>query len=245
MTYFEGFIVPVPEANKDAFAKHAREMSPALRECGVRRQVEAWGADLPEGKLTDFRKAVDARPDETAVFAWFEYPNRAARDSANQSMMSDSSMAEMSTDIPFDAKRMILGGFEAVVEEGSGGGTFVDGIVAPVPTDRREEYAKLAAQNANVFIEFGATRVIESLGDDVPHGEATDFYRAVKAEPGETIAFSFIEWPDKSARDQAWQKIMQDERMQHGGGLFDGKRMFWGGFEKVVDTASAPASADA
>ena len=77
---------------------------------------------------------------------------------------------------------------------------------------------------------------IETLGDDLTHGQVTDFYRAVKAEDGETVAFSFIEWPDKNVRDQAWQKIMADERMQHGGGLFDGKRMFWGGFEVVIDT---------
>jgi uncharacterized protein YbaA (DUF1428 family) len=69
MTYFEGFIVPVPEGNKDAFAKHAKALSASLKDCGVRRQVEAWGADLPEGKLTDFLKAVDAKPGEKAVFA--------------------------------------------------------------------------------------------------------------------------------------------------------------------------------
>jgi uncharacterized protein YbaA (DUF1428 family) len=134
---------------------------------------------------------------------------------------------------------MILGGFKAVVEEGSPGGRYVDGIVVPVPADKGDQYARLAQANAKVFREFGATRVIETLGDDVPHGQVTDFHRAVKAEPGETIAFSFIEWPDKTARDQAWQKIMQDERMQHGGGLFDGKRMFWGGFEVVIDSGHA------
>jgi uncharacterized protein YbaA (DUF1428 family) len=243
MTYFEGFVVPVPAANKDAFAKHANELSPSLRHCGVRRQLEAWGTDVQEGKLTDFRKAVDAKPDENVVFAWFEYPNKAARDAANAAMMDSDSMAEMSKDVPFDAKRMILGGFEAVVEEGSGTGGYVDGIVVPVPSDRRDEYARLAAQNAKVFVEYGAKRVVEALGDDVPHGQVTDFYRAVKAEPGETVAFSFIEWPDRASRDQAWNKIMQDQRMQHGGGLFDGKRMFWGGFEAVIDTAKASVAA--
>src|SRR5439155_10764481 len=103
---------------------------------------------------------------------------------------------------------------------------------------KRDEYRRLAGQNAKVFTEFGATRVIETLGDDVPHGKVTDFYRAVNAEEGETIAFSFIEWPDKAARDEAWGKIMQDQRMQHGGGLFDGSRMFWGGFEVVIDSAA-------
>ena len=237
MTYFEGFIVPVPESNKDAFAEHAKGLAPSLRECGVRRQLEAWGNDIPEGKLTDFHKAVDAQASENVVFAWFEYPDRKTRDAANEAMMSNSKMSEMSTDVPFDAKRMIFGGFDSVVEEGAAGGSYVDGIVVPVPTSRRDDYARLAGQNAKVFREFGATRVVEALGDDVPHGQVTDFHRAVKAEPDETIAFSFIEWPDKAARDQAWQRIMQDERMQHGGGLFDGKRMFWGGFEVVIDTA--------
>ena len=124
-----------------------------------------------------------------------------------------------------------------MVEEGSGGGRYVDGIVVPVPESARDDYARLAGQNAKVFREYGATRVVETIGDDVPRGKVTDFYRAVKAADGETVAFSFIEWPDKAARDEAWQKIMQDERMQHGGGLFDGSRMFWGGFEKILDTA--------
>ena len=251
MTYFEGFIVPVPEANKDAYVKHAKSLAKSLSDCGVRRQFEAWGTDIPEGKTTDFRKAVDAQAGENVVFAWFEYPDRGARDASNQAMMSDPKMEEFSKNIPFDAKRMILGGFKAVVEEGAPGGGFVDGIVVPVPTNKRDEYADLAGRNAKVFREYGATRVIEALGDDVPHGKVTDFYRAVQAEDGETVAFSFIEWPDKASRDQAWQKIMQDERMQHGGGLFDGKRMFWGGFEPVIDTfqrqtaqqASTPISA--
>ena len=236
MTYFEGFIVPVPNANKEAFASHANQLAPSLRNCGVQRQLEAWGSDVPEGKQTDFRKAVDAKPDENVVFAWFEYPDRKTRDAANQAMMSNPEMAEVGGTAPFDGKRMIFGGFETVVEEGSPGGTYVDGIVVPVPTAKRDEYTRLAGQNAKVFVEFGATRVVESLGDDIPRGQVTDFYRAVRAEDGETVAFSFIEWPDKAARDQAWEKIMKDERMQHGGGLFDGKRMFWGGFEVVVDT---------
>ena len=237
MTYFEGFIVPVPESNRAAYEKHATDFGPLVQEVGVQRMVESWESDVPEGKATDFRKAVDAKPEEKIVFSFFEYPNRQARDAANEKFMSDPRMAEMGKDMPFDGKRMIMGGFQSVVEEGSGGGSYIDGIVVPVPTARRDEYADLARRNAKVFIEYGANRVIESLGDDLNHGQVTDYYRAVKAQDGETVAFSFIEWPDKAARDQAWQKIMQDERMQHGGGLFDGSRMFWGGFEKILDTA--------
>ena len=236
MTYFEGFIVPVPNGNKQAYVTHANTLVSSLRECGARRQFEAWGTDIPEGKTTDFRKAVDAQAGENVVFAWFEYPDRQTRDAANQKMMSDPKMEEFSKNLPFDAKRMVLGGFQSMVEEGSTGGRYVDGIVVPVPTARRDEYADLAGRNAKVFREYGATRVIETLGDDVPRGKVTDFYRAVQAVDGETVAFSFIEWPNKASRDGAWEKIMQDQRVQHGGGLFDGKRMFWGGFEVVIDT---------
>jgi uncharacterized protein YbaA (DUF1428 family) len=240
MTYFEGFIVPVPEGNREAFRKHASGLAPLLKEVGVRRQVECWDSEVPEGKVTDFRKAVDARADEKVVFAWFEYPDRAERDQTNERMIKSSKMTEMSTDVPFEPKRMILGGFSAVVEDGAAGGSYVDGIVVPVPTSNREAYAQLSSQNAKLFREHGATRVVESFADDVPHGKVTDFYRAVKAEPHETIAFSFIEWPDKATRDEAWQKMLDDNRMQHGGGMFDGKRMFWGGFEKIIDTAAEP-----
>jgi uncharacterized protein YbaA (DUF1428 family) len=243
MTYFEGFIAPVPEANKEAYRKHAGEAAAVLLRLGVGRHVEGWDSDVPEGKVTDFRKAVDAKPDEKVVFSWFEYPNRQARDATNEKMMNDPTIKEQFSEMPFDGKRMIFGGFEGIVEDGSAGGGYVDGIVVPVPTDRRDDYARLAAANAKVFREFGATRVVETLSEDIQHGKVTEFYRAVKAEDGEKVAFSFIEWPDKTARDQAWQKIMQDQRMQHGGGLFDGKRMFWGGFEVIVDSARAEQNA--
>jgi uncharacterized protein YbaA (DUF1428 family) len=240
MTYFEGFIVPVPEANKDAFRTHANEMAPPLRDVGVRRQVEAWDSDVPEGKVTDFRRAVEAKPGEKVVFAWFEYPDRRARDAANEKMMSEPRMKEMGTDVPFDGKRMIFGGFEGIVEEGEPGGAYSDGFVVPVPEGKREAYRELAAKMAKVFRQHGATRVVESFGTDIPRGEVTDFYRAVKAEDGESVVFSFIEWPDKSTRDEAWKAIMEDESLKPQGEMpFDGKRMFWGGFEKIVDTADA------
>ena len=246
MTYFEGFIVPVPEANRDAFRKHADQVAALLGDVGVRRQVEAWGDDVPEGKVTDFRKAVDATADEKAVFAWFEYPDRQARDAANEKMMSDERMAELGTDVPFDGKRMILGGFEAIVEEGSGGGSYVDGFVVPVPEAKREAYRELAAKMANVFRQNGATRVVEAFADDVQRGQVTDFYRAAQAEDGESVVFSFIEWPDKATRDEAWKAIMADESMKPTGDMpFNGQRMFWGGFEKIVDTADARASVNA
>jgi uncharacterized protein YbaA (DUF1428 family) len=244
MTYFEGFIVPVPEANKSTYEKHATDFAPLVQDVGVQRMVESWESDVPEGKVTDFRKAVAAKPDEKIVFSFFEYPSKADRDAANEKFRSDPRMAEMGKDMPFDGKRMIMGGFESIVDEGEGGGSFTDGWVVPVPTAKRDAYTELATRNAKYFREYGATRLVEAFGNDVPKGEVTDFYRAVKAEDGESVVFAFIEWPDKATRDQAWEKIMKDERMQPQGEMpFNGQRMFWGGFDKILDTAKAPAAA--
>ncbi|MES2119655.1 MAG: DUF1428 domain-containing protein [Pseudomonadota bacterium] len=243
MTYFEGFIVPVPAGKKSEYERHANDFAPMVQEFGVRRMVENWDSDIPEGKVTDFRKAVEATADEKIVFSWFEYPDRSARDAANAKMMSDPRMEEMGANMPFDGKRMIMGGFDAIVEEGSPGGSYTDGFVVPVPEGNRDAYREMASKMAKVFRQHGATRVIEAIAEDVDHGKVTDFYRAVKAEDGETVVFSFIEWPDKSVRDQAWEKIMSDESLKPEGEMpFAGQRMFWGGFEKILDTAGNAAN---
>jgi uncharacterized protein YbaA (DUF1428 family) len=238
MTYFEGFIVPVPEANKDAYHKHAADAAPIFLDLGVKRHFEAWDSDVAEGKVTDFRMAVDAKPDEKIVFAWFEYPDKATRDAVNEKMRSDPRMQEMGENMPFDGKRLIMGGFDAIVEEGNQRGDYTDGFVVPVPEGKTDAYRELASKMAKVFRQHGASRVVEALSDDVPKGEVTDFYRAVKAEESEKVVFSFIEWPDKETRDQAWQKIMADESLKPQGEMpFNGQRMFWGGFEPILDTA--------
>jgi uncharacterized protein YbaA (DUF1428 family) len=205
----------------------------------VKRHVEAWDSDLAEGKVTDFRKAVNAEAGEKVVFSWFEYPSRQARDAANQKMMSDPRMEDMGASMPFDGKRMIVGGFDAIVEEGTEHGGYIDGWVVPVLPGKRDAYRAMAARAAPLFREHGAVRVVEAVADDVPKGQVTDFYRAVKAEEGETVVFSFIEWPDKATRDAGWQKVMADERMKPEGEIpFAGPRMFWGGFESILDTAA-------
>ncbi len=238
MTYYEGFIVPVPEANKDAYRKSAADAAPIFKEFGVNRHVEAWDSDVSEGKVTDFRMAVNAKPDEKVVFSWFEYPDKATRDAANEKMRNDERMKAFGESMPFDGKRMVYGGFEPIVEEGTERGGYTDGFVVPVPEGKTEAYQQMAAKMAKVFRQHGATRVVEALSNDVPKGEVTDFYRAVKAEDGEKVVFSFIEWPDKDTRDQAWQKIMADESLKPEGDMpFSGQRMFWGGFEPIFDTA--------
>jgi uncharacterized protein YbaA (DUF1428 family) len=240
MTYVDGFIVAVPKANRDAYLRHAAEAFPIFEEFGIRRHVEAWASDVRDGEVTDFRKAVQATDDEDVVFAWFEYPSREARDEVAAKMMSDPRMERMSASMPFDGKRMVFGGFSELLDVGSSGGAYVDGFVLPVPEGNREAYLALANKAAGDFVKYGASRLVEAWGDDVPHGKVTDFRRSVKAQEGETVVFSWIEWPDKATRDAAWAKMMADPEMQpdHANMPFDGRRMFWGGFDIILDRSA-------
>ena len=77
--------------------------------------------------------------------------------------------------------------------------SYVDGFVIAVPTATTEAFIAHARQFDPVFLEYGATRVVECWGDDVPHGQVTDFFRSVQAREDETVAFSWVEWPDKAA----------------------------------------------
>jgi uncharacterized protein YbaA (DUF1428 family) len=236
MAYVEGFVVAVPAANKDIYRKHAVEAFEIFKECGVRRMVEAWGDDVPDGKLTDFKGAVKATPDEVVVFSWFEYPDRAARDAANEKFMSDPRMKEMGQNMPFDGKRMIMGGFASILDEGAGGDMgYVDGALIAVPSDRKDAYQDFAATHAALLKEHGARRIVDAWGDDVPDGKVTDFKGAVKAQAGETVVFSWVEWPSKATRDAAWGKLMEDPRMHDTKMPFDGKRVVHGGFAPIVD----------
>jgi uncharacterized protein YbaA (DUF1428 family) len=238
MTYVEGFVVAVPTANKEAYRKHAAEGAHLFREFGATRMVETWADDVPDGKVTDFRGAVQAKEDEAVVFSWFEYPDKATRDTANKKMMEDPRMEAMGANMPFDGKRMIYGGFASIVEERSGErGGYVDGFVVPVPAANKQAYLDMAQKAAGIFREYGAVRVVEAWEDDVPDGKVTDYRRAVKAEDGENVVYSWIEWPSKQARDEAWKKVMEDERMKpdHDNMPFSGQRLFWGGFAPIVD----------
>jgi uncharacterized protein YbaA (DUF1428 family) len=240
MTYVEGFIVAVPKANREAYRQQAADAVPLFREFGVTRHVEAWASDLPDGKVTDFRKAVEAKEDEDVVFSWFEYPSKEARDAANQKIMTDPRMKEFGANMPFDGKRMIFGGFATMLDEGSGRGPYVDGFVVPVTPANKEAYLALAQKATRDFAGYGALRLVEAWGDDIPDGTVTDFRRSVQAKEGENVVFSWIEWPDKATRDAGWAKMMQDPGMQpdHGNMPFDGMRMFWGGFDIILDSAA-------
>jgi uncharacterized protein YbaA (DUF1428 family) len=116
---------------------------------------------------------------------------------------------------------------------------YIDGFVIPVLPGKRDAYAAMARDAARVFLDHGALQLVESLSDDVPHGKVTDFYRAVAATDEEAIAFSWIVWPSKDARDAGMAKVMADERMKQMDDMpFDMKRMIFGGFEVVLDTSN-------
>jgi uncharacterized protein YbaA (DUF1428 family) len=238
MSYVEGFVLAVPADKKERYLKSASESAPLFKEFGVTRHVEAWGDDVPDGKVTDFKGAVKAEEGEVVVFSWFEYPDRATRDAATKKMMSDPRMGEM--DMPFDGSRMIVAGFAPIVDTGDQAGMgYTDGFILPVPEGNKEAYRAMADKASKIFREYGAVRVVEAWGDDVPDGKVTDYRMAVKAEEGEKVVFSWVEWPDKATRDAGWAKVMQDDRMKPDGEMpFDGKRMFWGGFAPILDTAA-------
>lgn len=115
MPYVDGFVLAVPAANKQQFIDHAAKWDPLFKEFGATRVVEAWGDDVPDGKQTDFKRAVQATGDEVVCFSWVEWPDKATRDAGMKKFMDDPRMQEMG-DMPFDGKRMIFGGFDSVVE---------------------------------------------------------------------------------------------------------------------------------
>ncbi len=115
--------------------------------------------------------------------------------------------------------------------------TYVDGFVAAVPTENKEKFLVHAALSAPIFKEYGALKVVECWGEDVPDGKLTSFPMAVKKEEHETVVFSWIVWPSRDVRDEAWKKIMADPRMASGANPmpFDGKRSIFGGFQTILD----------
>ena len=120
MSYIDGFIIAVPTANKEEYVAHAKRGDSVFIDFGATRVVECWGDDVPDGKVTDFRKAVQAKDDETVVFSWIEWPDKETRDAAMEKMMSpdfkDERMDPTKNPAPFDAMRLIYGGFTPIAE---------------------------------------------------------------------------------------------------------------------------------
>ena len=120
MSYIDGFVIAVPRENREKFVHHAGVADPVFIEWGATRVLECWEDDVPDGTLTDFRRAVQATEDEAVVFSWVEWPDKATRDAALARMMSpemgDPRLDPEKNPMPFDGKRMIYGGFFPVVQ---------------------------------------------------------------------------------------------------------------------------------
>ncbi|AXC48740.1 DUF1428 domain-containing protein [Paracoccus suum] len=235
MTYYTGSVCAVPKANRQAYLDHATAAWPYFQKAGATRMVETWGEDIPPGKQTDFARAVAAKDDETVVFSWIEWPDRATADKA-WSQVDPTGMPEM----PFDGKRMIFGGFSPLTSEGTDRGAgWLQGFIVPVPTAKRDAYAKVAEDAwGNMFQPKGCLGVVETWAQDVPHGKQTDFYRAIEARDDETVVFSWMTWPDRptcEAAGKAMEKEMADKPMPDM--PFDGARMVYGGFAPLFDSA--------
>lgn len=116
MTYVDGFVAAVPNANKAAYTAHARNAAHVFKDHGALKLVECWGDDVPDGVLTSFPMAVKKEPDETVVFSWVLWPSKSTRDEGWAKIMADPRMSKESNPMPFDGKRMIYGGFDMIVD---------------------------------------------------------------------------------------------------------------------------------
>ncbi|RST29884.1 DUF1428 domain-containing protein [Sphingomonas ginkgonis] len=112
--------------------------------------------------------------------------------------------------------------------------SYVDGFVIPVKTSDKQAFIDHARKADQLLIDEGALRIVECWAEDVPEGKQTDFYRSVDRQEGETVCFSWIEWPDKATRDKAFAKMMESPELMAIAVPFDGKRMIFGGFTPLV-----------
>jgi uncharacterized protein YbaA (DUF1428 family) len=117
MSYVDGFIVAVPKKNLEAYRSMAKKAGKIWREHGALEYREWIAEDVKVGKLTSFPRSVKLKPGEIVVFSWITYKSRAQRDRVNSKVMADKRLADMmnTKSLPFDAKRMIYGGFESLV----------------------------------------------------------------------------------------------------------------------------------
>ena len=116
MPYVDGFVVAVPEKNLAEYKKMARKAGKVWMEHGALSYTECVGDDVPVGKVTSFTKAVNLKRGETVVFSWITYKTKRDRDAVNKKVMADPRVQMDMKNTPFDASRMIYGGFKPVIE---------------------------------------------------------------------------------------------------------------------------------
>ena len=112
---------------------------------------------------------------------------------------------------------------------------YVCGLVIPVPGDKMEAYRAWAVNGAAFFKDYGCLEIVECWEDFIPDGRHTDFRRAVAAEAGEKIVFTWQIWPDKASFQAAEEKMHDDPRMDLGGEPpFDSTRLILGCFAPLA-----------
>lgn len=114
--YVDGFVLAVPTANKETYRRYAADTGVVFRDHGALSLVECWGDDVPEGRVNSLHTAVLRAPDETVVFAWITWPDKATRDAGMQKVFADPRSAGPKSSMPFDGTRMIFGGFEVIAQ---------------------------------------------------------------------------------------------------------------------------------
>jgi uncharacterized protein YbaA (DUF1428 family) len=114
MSYVDGFVAAVPEANREAYRRHAEQAAALFREHGALEVAELWGDDVPEGEVTSFPLAVRREPGEAVALGWIRWPSKAVRERAWAAMAEDDRMRAEA--MPFDGRRIIHGGFEPLLE---------------------------------------------------------------------------------------------------------------------------------
>jgi uncharacterized protein YbaA (DUF1428 family) len=116
--YVDGFVVPLPKRNLDAYRRMARKAGKIWREHGALEYRECVADDVLMGEVTSFPRSVQLKRGETVVFSWIVFKSRAHRDRVNAKVMKDPRLADMMDPkaMPFDGKRMIYGGFDVVVD---------------------------------------------------------------------------------------------------------------------------------
>jgi uncharacterized protein YbaA (DUF1428 family) len=116
--YVDGFVVPVPRANIEAYRSMSERAGRIWKEYGALQYWECVGDDVKPGKVTSFPQSVQLKDDEVVVFSWILYASRAERDRINEKVMADPRLKDMMDPktMPFDGARMFWGGFESIVE---------------------------------------------------------------------------------------------------------------------------------
>jgi uncharacterized protein YbaA (DUF1428 family) len=116
--YVDGFVLPVPKKNAEAYRRIARKAGKVWREHGALAYIECIGDDVKPGKHTSFPQSVKLKPGEVVWFSWIVYKSRRHRDGVIAKVMKDPRLSNMMDpkSMPFDGKRMIYGGFKAMVD---------------------------------------------------------------------------------------------------------------------------------